>query len=242
MRDTWLVFVRSMRPLLRNPAVIIFSLMTQPVLFLVLFGPLLGGVGSWQWFVPGLIIQMGLFGTAYAGFSLIPEIRSGALERIRVTPVSRVSLLLGRVMRDVVVLLVQCILLLALSTAFGFRATIPDVLLALVYAVFLGVAIGSVSYTLALKLKHEYAFAPVLSSTVMPLMLLSGVLLPMDQGPTWLYTISRINPFSHIVDAVRAVIAGDLAASSVLVGGIIAITLAALCLLWGTNTFRRANA
>jgi ABC-2 type transport system permease protein len=217
MRDTWLVFVRSMRPTLRSPAVIVFGVL-QPLLWLVLFGPLLNTSGSWQWFVPGLIIQMGLFGTAYAGFGLIPEIRSGALERMRVTPVSRVALLLGRVLRDVVVLIVQCALLVTISTIFGFRASVADVLLALVYAAVLGIAIGAVSYTLALKLRNEYAFAPVLSATVMPLMLLSGVLLPMNQGPDWLYTVSRINPFSHVADAVRAVINGDFESSSVVVG------------------------
>jgi ABC-2 type transport system permease protein len=168
MRDTFLVFLRTLRPTLRNPVVIVFGLM-QPLLFLVLFGPLLGGSDSWQWFVPGLIVQMGLFGTAYAGFGLIPEIRSGALERMRVTPISRVSLLLGRVVHDVLLLVVQCSLLLALATIGGFRASIGDVLAGLVFAVLLGVSIGSVSYTLALKLRHEYTFAPVLSSTVMPL-------------------------------------------------------------------------
>jgi ABC-2 type transport system permease protein len=241
MRDTWLVFLRTIRPTLRNPVVIIFGLM-QPLLWLVLFGPLLNGSGSWQWFVPGLIVQMGLFGTAYAGFALIPEIRSGALERMRVTPVSRIALLLGRIMRDVVVLVVQCALLVGLSTVFGFRASVADVLLALVYAAVLGVSIGAVSYTLALKLKHEYAFAPVLTSTVMPLMLLSGVLLPMNQGPDWLYTVSRINPLSHIADAVRAIVNGDFGSSSVLVGGVIAVALAALGLFWGTRSFRRVNA
>jgi ABC-2 type transport system permease protein len=241
VRDTWLVFLRTIRPTLRNPVVIVFGLM-QPLLWLVLFGPLLSGSGSWQWFVPGLIIQMGLFGTAYAGFSLIPEIRSGALERMRVTPVSRVALLLGRVMRDVVILVVQCALLVVLSTIFGFRASVADVLLALVYAAVLGISIGAVSYTLALKLRNEYAFAPVLSSTVMPLMLLSGVLLPMNQGPHWLYVVSRINPFSHVADAVRAVVNGDFESSSVLVGGVIVVALAGLCLLWGTRSFRRVNA
>jgi ABC-2 type transport system permease protein len=241
MRDTFLVFLRTLRPTLRNPVVIVFGLM-QPLLFLVLFGPLLGGSDSWQWFVPGLIVQMGLFGTAYAGFGLIPEIRSGALERMRVTPISRVSLLLGRVVHDVLLLVVQCSLLLALATIGGFRASIGDVLAGLVFAVLLGVSIGSMSYTLALKLRHEYTFAPVLSSTVMPLLLLSGVLLPMNQGPDWLYTLSRINPFSHIADGIRAVIGGNYGSSSVLTGGVIAVALVAVCLAWGTRSFRRVNA
>ncbi|MCE7008705.1 ABC transporter permease [Kibdelosporangium philippinense] len=239
MRDVWLVFLRSMRPSFRNPVVIAFGV-GQPFLWLVLFGPLLQG--SWQWFVPGLIIQMGLFNTAYAGFNLIPEIRSGALERLRVTPVSRTALLLGRVLNDVLLLIIQCSLLLALSTIFGFRASVGNVLIGLLFAVLMGIALGSVSYTLALKLKHEYAFAPVIGSTVMPVMLLSGVLLPMDQGPHWLYVLSRINPFSHIADGTRAVMAGNLGSSSVLFGGVAAIALAVVALAWGTHSFRRANA
>lgn len=241
MRDIWLVFRRSVKPTLRNPAIIVFGLM-QPLLFLVLFGPLLSNSGSWQWFVPGLVVQMGLFGTAYAGFALIPEIRSGALERMRVTPVSRIALLLGRVLNDVVMLVVQCSLLLALATAFGFRAAVGDVLVGLLFAVVLGISIGSVSYTMALKLRNEYAFAPFLSATVMPVMLLSGVLLPMNQGPDWLYTLSRINPFSHVADGIRAVMTGDFGSSSVLVGGIVVVVLAVVCLAWGTRSFRRANA
>src|SRR6266567_7801834 len=79
MRDTGLLFIRSIRPTLRNPLVIVFGL-SQPLLYLVLFGPLLrqvaGSGSSWQWFVPGIMVQMALFGTAYAGFALIPEIRS----------------------------------------------------------------------------------------------------------------------------------------------------------------------
>lgn len=240
MRDTWLVFVRSMRPTLRYPSVIVFGLL-QPILYLALFGPLLGA-GAWQWFVPGLIVQMGLFGTAYAGFALIPEIRSGALERMRVTPVSRIALLLGRVLRDVVVLVVQSALIVIISTAFGFRASVLDVVLVLALAAVLGVGIGAASYALALMVREEYVFAPLLTATTLPVMLLSGVLLPMDTGPDWLYTVSRINPLSHVVDGVRALAAGDTTSSSVWVGGLVALGLAILFLAWGTRSFRRANA
>jgi ABC-2 type transport system permease protein len=68
------------------------------------------------------------------------------------------------------------------------------------------------------------------------------VLLPMNQGPDWLYTLSRINPFSHIADGIRAVIGGNYGSSSVLTGGVIAVALVAVCLAWGTRSFRRVNA
>jgi ABC-2 type transport system permease protein len=246
LRHIGLIFRRSIRPTLRNPVVVIIGL-AQPLLYLVLFGPLLGHVGgpgssSWQWFAPGVMVQMALFGTAYAGFALIPEIRSGALERLRVTPVSRTALLLGRVLRDVTVLVVQCVLIVAVSTMLGFRAGVGPVLLALALVAAVGVAVGSASYGLALHLKHEYAFAPVLTSSVLPLMLLSGVLLPMTFAPAWLHAISVINPLSHVVDAERAIIAGQWHEVAVWLGPLLAVVLAIVGAGWGVRTFRRQQA
>lgn len=57
--------------------------------------------------VPALLVQLALFGTAFVGFGLIAEYRSRVIERMRVTPVSRIALLLGRSLRDVVVLTVS---------------------------------------------------------------------------------------------------------------------------------------
>src|SRR5262249_416067 len=114
LRDTWLVFRRYLAITLRNPAWVVIGLV-QPVLYLVLFAPLLQSVaavrgfpagGAYNVFVPGLLVQLGLFGSAFVGFSLIAELRGGVVERLRVTPVSRLALLLGRALRDVVSLLV----------------------------------------------------------------------------------------------------------------------------------------
>lgn len=239
---TRLVFVRSLRPPLRNPVSVLVGI-SLPLIYLALFGPLLRGIAgttgtnSWQWFVPGMLIQLTLFGTAYAGFSLMPELRSGVMARLRVSPISRPALLLGRVLKDLTILLVQSALFLGASTVFGFRASIPGVVIALLLTTLTGVAIGTASYTLALKVRHEYVFAPILSAVLVPLMLLSGVLLPMQLGPHWLYDVSRANPLSHIVDAARAAAAGDYTSQTVLVGTAIAAGLIAVCTAWGIWSF-----
>ncbi|ANZ36431.1 multidrug ABC transporter permease [Lentzea guizhouensis] len=236
MRDTWLVFWRVMLPVLRNPVAVVFGI-AQPLLYLGLFGPLLGD-GGWQWFVPGLLVQMALFGTAYAGFSLLPEVRTGVLERLRVTPVSRIALLVGRVGKDVVLLVVQSLLIVLAATAFGFRASAGDVLLGLGLVALLGVAIGSASYAVALKVKLEYVFASVLSAVIVPLMLLSGVLLPMSNGPRWLYWLSRLNPLAHVVDAERSIFNSG----PVLVGLVSAAVLVVVGVFAGVRTFNRESA
>src|ERR1700730_10701714 len=127
LRDTWIVFGRYWMLFIRNPAWVAVGV-TQPALYLLLFAPLLKSVagvrgfppgGAYNVFVPGLLIQLGLFGAAFVGFSLIAELRMGVIERLRVTPVSRVALLLGRSLRDVVNLLVTSLLLVLLSVPFG---------------------------------------------------------------------------------------------------------------------------
>src|ERR1700761_8654419 len=116
--ETWVIFLRQMKNLLRNPVWVFFGL-TQPILYLVLFGPLLknvsggglGGSGAWSVFVPGLLLQLVIFGAGFAGFGSIQELREGVVDRQRVTPARRVSLILGRTLSNVVIVGVQAILL-----------------------------------------------------------------------------------------------------------------------------------
>ena len=102
----------------------------QPLLYLALFGPLLeplagtfGADNAYALFVPGLLVQLGLFGALFAGFGLVAEWRAGVIEAERVTPASRTALLFGRVLLNAVQLLVQAIVLVLLGFAFGLRAS-----------------------------------------------------------------------------------------------------------------------
>jgi ABC-2 type transport system permease protein len=249
-RDTWLIFRRAMTQSLRNPAWVVIGL-SQPMLYLALFVPLLSSlVGApgfppgdeWQIMVPALLVQLALFGTAFVGFSLIAEYRSGVIERMRVTPVSRAALLLGRSLRDVVLLTVQGGLLMALAVPFGLRTPLGGALLSLALVAVLGLAMSAASYGLALRLKSEDAFAPVQSSIIVPVLLLSGILLPMSLAPLWLYIVSRFNPFVYVVDATRAAFVGDVSGTTVLPGVLAAVGLSIVAVSFGVRTFQRENA
>jgi ABC-2 type transport system permease protein len=251
LRDTWLIFDRSMRLSLRNPTWVVIGLI-QPILYLALFGPLLKQVvastpglppgDEWQIFVPGLLVQLGIFGAAFVGFGLIAEYRAGVIERQRVSPASRVALLAGRVLRDVVVLLVQAILLTATAAAFGLRAPWGGVILAIAVVALLGAAFASLSYAAALRLKSEDALAPLFNGLAVPLLLLSGILLPMSLAPAWLRGVSDVNPLKHVVDGVRVFFAGDIV-SSVGAWGLVSTLGLVIAGIWfGTLTFRRESA
>lgn len=247
-RETFIVFRRQFRLALRNPAWVIIG-MLQPVLYLVLFGPLLepiagqlGTANAYTLFVPGLLVQLGLFGALFVGFGLIGEWRDGVIEAERVTPASRVALLLGRVLRDVLQLTVQGLILIGLAFAFGLRGSVGGMLLGLLLVILVGTACASSSYALALTTKSEDALAPILNMVTLPLLLLSGILLPMTLGPGWLQAISNVLPTKHVVDGVRAVFRGDLLSSQTLWGVLWSIVLAVAGLWIGTRTFRRQNA
>jgi len=246
-RETWVVFWRQLRIALRNPAWVVIGLM-QPILYLVLFGPLLeplaaqfGVDNAYTIFVPGLLIQLGLFGALFAGFSLIAEWRAGVIEAERVTPASRTALLLGRILRDVVQLVVQGIVLICVGYLFGLRASVPGMLYGLLLTVLLGAACAAASNALALTTKSEDVMAPLLNSIAMPVLLLSGILLPMTLGPQWLQTVSDFVPTKHIVTAVRAVFVGDFGQPA-LWGTIWAVAIFALFVFLGQRTFRKENA
>ena len=92
------------------------------------------------------------------------------------------------------------------------------VLLSLVIVALLGATFASLSYSVALITKSEDALAPLLNGIAMPFLLLSGILLPMQIGPTWLQRLSDISPLKHVVNGVRALFRGDIASSSSLWG------------------------
>jgi len=158
--------------------------------------------------VPGLLVQLEIFGAASVGFGLLAEMRAGVVERMRVTPTPRLALLLGRVARDILVLLVQATLLVCAALLFGLRVPLGDLVLGLLVVAALGAAFASASYAAALTLRAEDALASVLNGLAVPLLLLSGILLPMTLAPSWLRTVSDINPLKHVVDGVRALYVG----------------------------------
>jgi ABC-2 type transport system permease protein len=250
--DTLLVFRRQMKLSLRNPAWVIIGLI-QPILYLAFFGPLLARVASggllgvsstdpYSFFVPGLLIQLGLFGAAFVGFTIISDWRAGVIERFRVTPVSRMALLSGRVLRDVVTLTVQAVVLVLAGLAFGLRAPVAGVLMALAFVAVVAVSLASVSYAVGLLLKSEDALAPLLNMVMVPLMLLSGIMLPMTLGPQWLRDIAKVTPFGYIITAMRSVFAGHYAKTVVLEGVAVSVGLAAVCLWLASRAFVRENA
>lgn len=248
--DVRLIFTRQMRMAVRNPVWVIISLL-QPIMFLVFFGPLfasvfnrglVGGAGNaYGYFVPGLLIQLGLFGSASVGFSIITDFRYGVLDRLRITMVSLLAILVGRVLRDVVVLLIQSVMLIVASLAFGLRAPVSGVLIGLGFIALVAVSLSAFSYGIGLLTKNESLLASGLNLLIMPVVLVSGIMLPLTIGPGWLQAIGSASPFRYIIDAMRQAYVGQFHGAVMVEGGAVAGGMALLCLGAATLMFRHEN-
>ncbi|GAA3902932.1 ABC transporter permease [Actinoplanes auranticolor] len=246
VRDTSLIFQRQMQLLLRNPVWILVGIF-QPVMYLLLFAPLLKpalgvrtNAEAYEIFVPGLLVLLAIFGGLFQGFGLIAELRAGVIERSRVTPVSRFALLLGRSLRDTVSLLAQAVIITLLALAFDLRVFIGNLMLAYLMLALISLMTSALSYGVALAVKSEDALAPLMNTVAQPVLLLSGILLPLTFAPGWLQAVADWNPFSWAVNGVRALFLGDLGAPAVWQGLLIMAALAALALAWAARLFARS--
>jgi ABC-2 type transport system permease protein len=246
-RDTWHVLTRELKPVARDPFSLIFSLL-QPLVFLGLFAPLLiGGSGepaseTLRWFVPGILVMLVLFGTGATGSNLQYEMNTGSHERTLVAPLARPSLLIGRALKEVAPIVAQALIIVLIALPFGFFINPAGLVIGLVILAVFGVGLGSLSYTLALASKNrEWLFWGVQQSLIFPLMILSGMLLPLDEGPEWMRVVAAVNPVNWIVQAERALLSGDFANATIAWGWVSAAAVAVVGLIVGVRAMNRSS-
>ena len=246
--QTELFFRRKLLETLRQPVWIVTGL-TTPLLYLALFTPLLnalaGGPGFPRGhvldvFVPGVLVLIAFGAGMGAGWPVIWELDSGVIERLRVTPASRLALVLGTVLRDIVMFLVPGVLVLAVASVAGFHAHWGGLALLLALLSLLTAACSATSSALGLTLKQIGGLAAVVTGVQLPLTLLAGILLPLSLGPEWLRVLGHVNPMYYAVQASRSLAAGTVGSGAVGAGFLVTAAAAALALWWGTRSYQRA--
>ena len=151
--------------------------------------------GAFNVFVPGLLVMTALFGSTFVGFGFIGEMRGGVVERMRVTPMSRTAAASrtdaprrGRASWS------RRLVLVVVAIPFGLRIDPVGVVVAFALLALIGLVLGPVSYAMALVIGSEDALAPITQAIALPLILLSGMMLPMSLAPDWLRTIAELQP------------------------------------------------
>jgi ABC-2 type transport system permease protein len=166
-------------------------------------------VGYIHFLVPGILGMSLLFSSTFGGLSVLWDREFGFLKEIMVAPVSRVSIVLGRIAGGVTTALLQGVLILAVSFLLGFRiGSFSALFLALVFMILISVTFLGLGLIFASRMRDMQGFSIVMNFVIFPLFFLSGALYPLDNFPGWLRLVSRLDPLTYGVDGLRGVLVG----------------------------------
>ena len=215
--DSWLMTVRHLRNLFRQPAWIAISLI-QPVVWLLLYGALfrkiveIPGFGADSYIdflTPGIVVMTCLFSAGWSGMGLIDDLDRGVVDRFLVSPASRGSLIAGRLIQGAMVGVVQAVIIIVLGLIVGasYPGGIAGLTALTVCAVLLGTAIGALSNGVALLSRREETMIAVSNFVLLPMTFLSSVFMAQALMPQWMQDVAQYNPVNWAVQAGRAALA-----------------------------------
>lgn len=245
MNIIYILWLRQIKRYLRSRSRILGSL-GQPVLFLVALGFGLGpmyakaGGGNYlQFLAPGVISMSILFTAIFSGIEIIWDRQFGFLKETMVAPVPRIVIMLGRTVGGATVATMQGLIVFAITLIAGFRpesiAMLPAALLVMFLIAILFTALGT---AIASVLEDFQGFQLIMNFLVMPMFFLSGALFPLDGLPQVISFITRINPLTYGVDALRATLIGASHFSVMFDMGIL-VGVTALCMIVGSYLFSK---
>ena len=215
MSAIFILWLRQIKRYSRSRAQIIASL-GQPLLYLFVLGFGLGpvyqaaGRGSYLQFVaPGVVGMSVLFTSIFSGIGLLWDRQFGFLKETLVAPVPRLHIMIGHTLGGASIAMLQGMLVLVVCLIAGFRpehlSTLPLAVLfmALIAIVFsgLGTAIGS-------TLQNMQGFQLIMNFLVMPIFFLSGALFPLNNIPTALSIVTKLDPLTYGIDGLRGTLIG----------------------------------
>lgn len=249
-RAVYALWLRDVKRFLRSPSRIVGSI-AMPLLFLVFLGfgfggaaipGLPAGVDYLQYLVPGMVGFTMLFGASFAGLSILSDREVGFLKEILVAPVSRTSIVLGRIAGGSATALVQALLILLLSIPLGFRpATLLSLPLALVFLLLIAVTFVGFGVALASQFSDSEGFGLVVQFVIFPLFFLSGAIYPVASLPGPVQLLAYANPLTYGVDGLRAVLIGTSAFPLAVDLGALVVS-SAVMVAAGTYLFERVEA
>ncbi len=197
------------------------SALLFPLFFLFMFGSGLqgsigvmsGGVNFTQFMYPGIIAMSVLMGSFMSGVSIVWDREFGFLKEVLVAPISRASVALGRTLGSATVATIQGIMILVLAPVIHVSLSVWAVLALIPLSFLLAASMGSMGILLASRIKSTEAFQAIMQMLMMPMMFLSGVFFPMQNLPSWMGFLVKINPATYGVASIRQVMLGTSADS-----------------------------
>lgn len=213
--DTWAITYRNLLRYIRLPQLIFFSLI-QPIIFITLFNFVFGGAlsnagaafhGKYiNYLLPGIMVQVTLFGGLQTGVGLARDINSGIIDRFRSLPMSRAAVLAGRTLADLIRNAVVVVIMLALGFAYGFRFNngFDGAIYMIITLLIFGFAFSWFAAFLGMVIKDEETAQLAGFVFVFPLVFASAAFVPVSSMASWLQHFANNQPITFAATAARS--------------------------------------
>jgi len=213
----YILWLREMKTFVRAKSRIVGTVVT-PLFLLVFLGAGFAGatlpgvpigVDYLQFLTPGMVGMTLIFTSVFTGLSVLWDRRYGFLKEIMVTPVSRVSIVLGRIAGGTTTAMIDGLSILVISLLVGFRlGSVINLLLAVAYMVLISISFIGLGLSIASMMKDEQGFGLIMNFIIFPMLFLSGALYPIENLPMVLKIISYVNPLTYGIDGLRGSLIG----------------------------------
>jgi len=249
LRQTWQTYLRGIRVYMREPAYLGMTL-TQPIIWLLLFGALFKSVthipgfhgGSYiDFLTPGVVVMLAVFSAGWTGMGFIEDINGGVMDRMLTSPVWRGALNAGSVIYAAATVVVQTLVIVFLGLALGadYKGGIGGVLLMILVAALLAASFASLSNGVGVLARRRETLIGAVTFVQLPLAFLSAALMQPSLVPGWIRNVARFNPVNWAAEAARGAAMQKIDWG--LVGSRIALlaALAVLCGMFATRAFAK---
>jgi ABC-2 type transport system permease protein len=213
LRGTWVIAYRELLRFIQERARA-FSSLGMPLLFLIIFGAgfnqiigaLMPNVDFIQFMYPGIICMTVFMNSVFSGLSIVWDREFGFLKEVLVAPLSRVGIILGKGLGAALIAVGQGLVLLILAPILGVRLT-PLLIVQLVpLLLLLSLSLSGLGLAVASRMRSQQGFQVMVQLIVFPMVFVSGVFFPVNNVPLWLEVLSKVNPLTYGVDAVRQIV------------------------------------
>lgn len=209
-RGLWVVAYRELLRLLHDRARIASSLM-MPLLFFAVFGAgfnrtiggLAPGVDFIRFLFPGIVAQTVFMTSIFSGLSVVWDREFGFLRELLVAPISRGGIVGGKVLGGAGLAFVQAGIVLCLAPFVHIAITIRLLVTLAPLLILVSLSLSSFGILMATRMRSQQGFQMLMQLLILPMVFLSGVFFPIKNVPTWLSILSKLNPLTYGVDAIR---------------------------------------
>ena len=237
-RSIWVIAYREFLHFIQDRSRM-FSSFSMPILFLVIFGAGFGkligqmmpGVNYIQFMYPGILAMTVLMTSVMSGVSIVWDREFGFLKEVLVSPLNRSGILVGKAVGAAGIAVMQGVIMLVIAPFVGVSLNWEIVLSLIPLLLILSSCLSGLGLLIGARMRSQQGFQLIMQLVIFPMMFLSGIFFPLTGMATWLEVLSKINPVTYGIDAIRQVFLGSEVAGVIIFGHTMSIVESALLVM-----------